>query len=126
MDCYCLLKSKLKSSMVTAERTFPQVSSTSFSIVASLAPGTWVSSYTFLCLHIYVHFFSWRHLSRPALGPPAISHQPSQSWAWSSFSKLPSTLPHSKISTCIAMNCLCFHTLLELSCFSILLVLYTI
>lgn len=57
MDCYCLLKYKLKTSMVTAERTFPQVSSTSFSIVAFLAPGTLVSSHTFLCLHIYVHSF---------------------------------------------------------------------
>ena len=105
MDCYCLFKYKLKSNMVIAERTFPQGSSTSFSTVAFLAPGLWWV-HTHFCVCIFTFIFFSETSFETCFG---ISHQPSQSWAWSSFSKLPSTLPHSKIPTCIAIYCLCFH-----------------
>lgn len=75
--------------MERAER-YPsnKVSLTSFFTMAFLAPGTSVRSHTFVYLCTYVHPF-WRHPSRPAWVPPGISHQPSRSWAWSSFSTLP-------------------------------------
>lgn len=116
MDCYCLLKYKLKSNMVIAERTFPQGSSTSFSTVAFLAPGLLVSSHTFCeSLHILSVYFFLR--SFPDLG---ISHQlPPKAWAWSSFSKLPSTLAPFQDSN---LHChllpIVSITLLELSYFS--------
>ena len=81
----------------------------------------WVHTHFCVCIFMFILFLEISF--KTCFG---ISHQPSQSWAWSSFSKLPSTLPHSKIPTCIAMNCLHFHSLLELSYFSILHVLYTI